>query len=289
LPRTRKTVGYALIAPAFVSLFLMTIYPLAYVVFVSLHHWAIVPLIPRVFVGFQQYISLFRDSGFYQSVSATLVYTCAAVAAEMLLGFLLAWLIAKTRMLWIRLLYLLPAVTPPVVVGLIWRFFLAYNLGPINYFLSSVGLGRVNWLGGSTAALMSIILVDIWQWTPFTLLIFLSGLESLDADPYEAAVVDGASGWQILRYVTLPLLLPVATVILLFRLLDAFKTFDIIYMVTGGGPANSTEVLSYKIWHTAFFQNRIGYAAALSIVTVVIAALLLRSLIQVMRNAIHGR
>ena len=177
MPRTRKTVGYALIAPAFVSLFLMTIYPLAYVVFVSLHHWAIVPLIPRVFVGFQQYISLFRDSGFYQSVSATLVYTCAAVAAEMLLGFLLAWLIAKTRMLWIRLLYLLPAVTTPVVVGLIWRFFLAYNLGPINYFLSSVGLGRVNWLGGSTAALMSIILVDIWQWTPFTLLIFLSGLE----------------------------------------------------------------------------------------------------------------
>jgi ABC-type sugar transport system permease subunit len=97
----------------------------------------------------------------------------------------------------------------------------------------------VNWLGGSTAALLSIILVDIWQWTPFTLLIFLSGLENLDADPYEAAVVDGASGWQILRYVTLPLLLPVTTVILLFRLLDAFKTFDIIYMVTGGGPANS--------------------------------------------------
>ncbi len=285
LSHGRKKLGYLMVAPAFVTLFLMTIYPFAYVVVVSLHQWAIVPTIPRVFIGFQQYISLFRDSGFFQSVLATLLYTGASVAVEMLLGFLFAYLVSTTRLRWLRVAFLLPSIATPVVVGLIWRFQLGFDLGTINHFLSALGIGRVNWLGGSATALLSVILVDIWQWTPFAMLIFLAGLESLPGDPFEAAVVDGASGWQILRYLTFPLLLPVTAVILLFRSLDAFKTFDIIYMVTGGGPGNATEVLSYRIWHTAFFQNRIGYSAALSIVALAIATLLMRGLIRIMKSA----
>ncbi|OHD21542.1 MAG: hypothetical protein A2064_06730 [Spirochaetes bacterium GWB1_66_5] len=282
---SRKKLGYVMIAPAFITLFLMTIYPFAYVVVVSLHQWAIVPTIPRVFVGLQQYVNMFKDSGFYASVSITLLYTCAAVAFEMGIGFALAYVISTTRLRWIRVAFLLPSIATPVVVGLIWRFHLGFDMGTINWFLSSLGLGRVNWLGGWAAARLSIILVDIWQWTPFAMLIFLAGLESLPVDPYEAAVVDGANSWQILRFLTFPLLLPVTVVILLFRTLDAFKAFDIIYMLTGGGPGNATEVLSYKIWHTAFFQNRIGYSAALSVVAILIATLLMRGFIRLMKSA----
>lgn len=281
---SRKRIGYLLVAPAFLTLFIMTIYPFAYVLFVSLHRWAIVPTIPRVFLGFQQYINMFRDSGFYKTIAVTILYTCAAVAVEMILGFVFAYVISATKMRWIRVAFLLPCITTPVVVGLIWRFHLGFDLGAVNYFLSALGLGRVNWLGSGATALMSVILVDIWQWTPFAMLIFLAGLESVPVDPYEAAVVDGASGWQILRYITFPLLLPITAVILMFRTLDAFKTFDIIYMVTAGGPGDATEVLSYKIWHTAFFQNRIGYAAALSVVAIVIATLLMRTFIRVMKR-----
>ena len=177
----------------------------------------------QVFVGLQQYLNMFRDSGFYRSISVTLLYTCIAVAFEIGIGFGLAYVISTTRLRWIRVAFLLPSIATPVVVGLIWRFHLGFDMGTINWFLSSLGLARVNWLGGSAAAQLSVILVDIWQWTPFAMLIFLAGLESLPIDPYEAAVVDGANSWQILRFLTFPLLLPVTAVILLFRTLDAFR------------------------------------------------------------------
>ena len=288
LAGNKKRVGWLLVAPAFITLFIMSIYPFAYIIVVSLHRWAIVPTIPRVFIGFQQYIKLFSDSGFYQSLSVTLLYTIGVVIVEVVVGFLFALLISRTRIRWLRVAFLIPTVTTPVVVGLIWRFHLGFDLGAINYFLSSIGIGKINWLGNALSALLSVMLVDIWQWTPFAIIIFLAGLDSLPADPFEAAVVDGANGWQILKYVTLPLLLPVTAVILMFRTLDAFKTFDLIYMVTMGGPANATEVLSYNIWHAAFFQNRIGYASALSVIAIIIATILMRIFITTLKKFNYG-
>ena len=288
LAGVRRKVGWMLVAPAFITLFIMSIYPFAYILIVSLHRWAIVPTIPRVFVGFQQYINLFSSAGFYKSLSVTLIYTIGVVVVEVVAGFIFALLVSRTRLRWLRVAFLIPTVTTPVVVGLIWRFHLGFDLGAVNYFLSAIGVGRINWLGQTTSALISVMLVDIWQWTPFAIIIFLAGLDSLPADPFEAAVVDGANEWQVLKYVTLPLLLPVTAVILMFRTLDAFKTFDLIYMVTMGGPANATEVLSYNIWHTAFFQNRIGYAAALSVIAIVIATIMMKVFISTLKKFNYG-
>ncbi|MBD3309336.1 ABC transporter permease subunit [candidate division KSB3 bacterium] len=274
--RARRRFGYLMVAPAFLTLFIMTIYPFLYVVYVSFHKWSIVPTIPRVFIGLKQYSNMFHDTSFHRTLWVTFVYTFGVVAVEMLVGFWIAFLVSTSRNRWLRIAFIMPAVVAPVVVGLTWRFLFSYDLGPINFFVSSLGLERINWLGQPNTALISVMMVDIWQWTPFAMLIFLAGLESLPLEPYEAARVDGAHSWHILRYITLPQLTPIIAIILMFRTLDAFKTFDIIYMVTGGGPGNATEVLSYKIWHKAFFQNQLGYAAALSVLTLILATIMMK-------------
>jgi len=285
LGRVRRQFGWAMVAPAFIILFLMTIYPFVYVVIVSLFRWAIVPTIPRVFLGLGNYWIMIRDTAFQKTLWVTFTYTIGVVLVEMLVGFLLALLISTGRERWLRVAFLLPAIIAPVVVGLTWRFMLSYDLGTVNYFLKAVGLKPVNWLGKPLNALLSVMLIDIWQWTPFAMLIFLAGLESLPLEPYEAARVDGASPWQILKYVTLPQLTPVIAIVLMFRTLDAFKTFDVIYMVTRGGPGNATEVLSYKIWQKAFFQNQLGYAAALSVVAIILATVMMNIFSRILSKA----
>ena len=282
LRTTRMKFGLLMIAPAFLTLFIMTIYPFLYVIVVSLHRWSIVPTIPRVFVGFGKYADMFGDSSFHESLLVTLIFTFGVVMVETVFGFLLALLISTGKERWTRVAFLMPAIIAPVVVGLTWRFLLSHDLGTINYFLTSVGLDRVNWLGMPLNALMSVMIIDIWQWTPFAMIIFLAGLESLPLEPYEAARVDGASPWQILRYVTIPQLVPVIGIVLMFRTLDAFKIFDVIYMVTRGGPGNATEVLSYRIWQKAFFQNQLGYAAALSVIAIILATLMMMYFIRLL-------
>lgn len=275
--RARKRFGYLMVAPAFLTLFMMTIYPFLYMIVVSLHRWSIVPTIPRVFIGFGQYLNMIRDTSFHKTLWVTIVFTIGVVAIEMFLGFWIAFLVSISRARWLRVAFLMPAVVAPVVVGLTWRFLFSYDLGPVNFFVSSLGLERINWLGRPTSALISVMIVDIWQWTPFAMLIFLAGLESLPLEPYEAAKVDGARAWQIIRYITLPQLAPIIAVILMFRTLDAFKAFDIIYMMTRGGPGNATEMLSYKIWQKAFFQNKLGYAAAMSVLAIILATIMMKT------------
>ena len=282
LGTTRARFGLLMIAPAFLTLFIMTIYPFLYVIVVSLHRWSIVPTIPRVFVGLGKYADMLGDSSFHESLQVTLIFTIGVVIVETVFGFLLALLISMGKERWTRVAFLMPAIIAPVVVGLTWRFLLSHDLGTINYFLTTVGLDRVNWLGTPLNALMSVMIIDIWQWTPFAMIIFLAGLESLPLEPYEAARVDGASPFQILRYVTIPQLVPVIGIVLMFRSLDAFKIFDVIYMVTRGGPGNATEVLSYRIWQKAFFQNQLGYAAALSVIAIILATLMMMYFIRLL-------
>jgi multiple sugar transport system permease protein len=282
LGSTQKKFGLLMIAPAFLALFIMTIYPFIYIIIVSLHRWSIVPTIPRVFVGLGKYANMIKDTSFHETLEVTFAFTFGVVIIETVLGFLLALLISTGKERWTRVAFLMPAVIAPVVVGLTWRFLLSYDLGTINYFLTTVGLDRVNWLGRPLSALISLMIIDIWQWTPFAMIIFLAGLESLPLEPYEAARVDGASPWQILRYVTIPQLIPIIGIVLMFRTLDAFKTFDTIYMVTRGGPGNATEVLSYRIYQKAFFQNQLGYAAALSVVAIILATLMMRYFIRLL-------
>ncbi len=285
----RRRTGRIMVAPSFLILFLMTTYPMIYMVVIGFFQWSIIPTLPRVFVGLRQYTSVFVDASLLGSVARTLLFVGSAVVCETVLGFLLALLISSTRVRWIRVLFLFPSIVAPVVVGLMWRFLLGYDLGTINYFLKAVGLARVNWLGVPLNAFISIVLIDIWQWTPFAFLIFLAGLETLPLEPYEAARVDGASWFNILRYVTMPQLVPVLSVVLMFRILDAFKLFDIVYMVTRGGPGNATFVLSYEIWLSAFYYNKLGQAAALSVVMLVIVTILTTVLGRWLARAVRTR
>lgn len=282
---SKRKFGYLMVSPAFIALFMLSIYPMVYLLVVSLHRWSIIPTLPRVFIGLRQYINLLTSSDFYFSLWITLLFTFSVVAVEMILGFILAYILLSTRIKWLRVIFLMPTVLSPIVIGLIWRFNLGYDLGMVNYFLNSIGLSSVNWLGTPKMALVSIIIVDIWQWTPFAMMIYLAGLESLPMEPFEAAVVDGASAMQILRLIVLPQLRPIIAVILMFRSLDAFKMFDVVYMMTQGGPGNATEVLSYKIWHTAFFQNRVGAAAALSVIMIIIANIMMQFFNKVLKKS----
>ena len=154
----RKKFGYAMIAPSFLTLFIMTIYPFTFLIVVSMHRWAIVPSIPRVFVGLNKYIEMFRDTFFHETLRATLIFTAGVVSVELLLGLGLALLLVSIKQRWLRFLFLFPSVTTPIVIGLLWRTLFSYDLGTINYYLSAIGLNPVNWLGTPVNALLSVMI-----------------------------------------------------------------------------------------------------------------------------------
>ena len=275
-----------MVLPAILILVILTIYPFVYLLYVSLFIWPISPTLPRIFLGIGQFTYLFTSPQFIESVKVTFNLMVVGVTIQISLGMLLAILLStKARYTnFFTLPFMIPVFIAPIVVGLIWKFMFNYDLGILNYLLNTVGLDSVNWLGTTRNAFWSVILIDTWQWTPFTTLIIKAGLDSVDPTPIEAATVDGASRFQIFRHVTFPSIAPIFTVALLFRTLDAFKAFDIIYVVTRGGPGGSTYVLGYNIWKTAFFQNQLGLAAAMSVIMIIIASTLAYILVKIMKK-----
>ena len=275
-----------MVLPAVIVLLLLTIYPFIYLIYVSLHIWPISPTLPRIFLGFGQFTYLFSDPMFMESMQVTINLMIVGVTIQISLGTLLAILLStKSKFTnYFTLPFMIPVFISPVVVGLIWKFMFNYDLGILNYLLNVIGLEPVNWLGTTRTAFWSVVIIDTWQWTPFTTLIIKAGLDSVDPTPQEAATVDGATRVQIFRYVTFPTIAPIFTVALLFRTLDAFKAFDIIYIVTRGGPGGSTYVLGYNIWKTAFYQNQLGLAAAMSVVMIIIATILAFILVRIMKG-----
>ena len=275
-----------MVLPAVIVLLLLTIYPFIYLVYVSLHIWPISPNLPKIFLGFGQFTYLFSDPAFIESMQVTISLTVVGVSLQISLGTLLAILLStKSKFTnYFTLPFMIPVFIAPVVVGLIWKFMFNYDLGILNYLLNVIGLESINWLGTTTTAFWSVVLIDTWQWTPFTTLIIKAGLDSVDPTPQEAAYVDGATRFQIFRYVTFPTIAPIFTVALLFRTLDAFKAFDIIYVVTRGGPGGSTYVLGYNIWKTAFYQNQLGLSAAMSVIMIIIATIFALILVKIMKG-----
>ena len=275
-----------MVLPAVIVLLLLTIYPFIYLIYVSLHIWPISPNLPKIFLGFGQFTYLFSNPSFIESMQVTISLTVVGVSLQISLGTLLAILLStKTKFTnYFTLPFMIPVFIAPVVVGLIWKFMFNYDLGILNYLLNVIGLESINWLGTTTTAFWSVVLIDTWQWTPFTTLIIKAGLDSVDPTPQEAAYVDGATRFQIFRYVTFPTIEPIFTVALLFRTLDAFKAFDIIYVVTRGGPGGSTYVLGYNIWKTAFYQNQLGLSAAMSVIMIIIATIFALILVKIMKG-----
>jgi multiple sugar transport system permease protein len=215
---------------------------------------------------------LLQDWVFRTALWNTLVFVVAAVAAEMVLGFAIALLVSRlsTAKGIVRTLMVLPILVPPVAIGSMWKLMYNFEFGVFNQALMAVGLGPVSWLGSVDYALWSIVVVDIWHWTPFVFLILLAGVEALPADVMEAAHVDGANRRQMLFRITIPLMWPAISVALMFRTIFAFKVFDEVYLLTSGGPGTATEVVALYVYKVFFAQNQLGYGALLSI-TVILA------------------
>ncbi len=229
------------------------------------------------FVGWRNFASLASDNLLRASVRNTLIFAAAAVTLQMALGLLLALLVSEAvrgRVIY-RLIFLLPLLLPGIVIGAIWSLMYNFDFGIINLALDWTGLTPRDWLGDRSLALGSIIAVDIWHWMPFCFLILLAGVEALPRDVYEAARIDGAGKWSAFRHITLPLLAPTILVTFIFRLLLAFKVFDEVYLLTGGGPGTSTEVLSFTIYRRFFTEDRAGYGAAMSLAVFALIGVLL--------------
>ena len=256
---------YVFMAPAAIIMGLALLYPLAYMIYGSFRAWDPSQNISETeFVGLKNYITLFFDPAFRESLSVTLTFAFAVVTAELAIGVGLALLLDRNirGMSVLRTLFILPMMIAPVVVGLMWRYMYHPTVGTINKTLKSMGFESVDWLGQH--ALLSVIIADIWQWTPFIFILSLAALQSLPRSALEAAKIDGATGWQQIRYIKLPLMMPVLIVTGLLRLIDAFKVLEVILVMTEGGPGLSTEIIPLRISRTATEFRELGVAAAMS-------------------------
>jgi multiple sugar transport system permease protein len=266
--------------PCTLFLLLMSAYPSAYAFYVSLTN-AQTSLTGASFLGLGNYATLVQDPHWWQSFEITVIFVVFAVGLELGLGFLIAlWLNESPWGNGLMSLFILPLAMSPVVVGYMFQYMYDGQLGLITYLFGLVGL-KVDLLASIHTVVPAIIAVDVWEWTPFSLLIFLAGLKTVPSEALEAAQIDGASYWQSVWHVVLPLVRASAAVVLLFRLLDAMKVFDIIYTMTGGGPARASETVSLFISESAFQNINMGYAAATSFVILLIAVVATRLLARV--------
>lgn len=264
--------------PALVMMLALSVLPIANLFLTSFQTitWADGQPV-RTWVGLTHYQALFSDSLFGAGISNTLIFAFGAVAGQMVLGFAMALLctkIVRGRVLY-RAIFILPILIPGIVIGAIWKLMLNFDFGLANKALSLVGILPHDWLGSPETALLSVIAVDIWHWTPFCFLLFLAGLESLPQDVFEAARMDGAGAWQELVHVTLPLMIPTIVVTFAFRLVLAFKVFDEVYLLTSGGPGTSTEVISFTLYQRFFTEDKAGYGSAMSVAIIFLVSLLL--------------
>nr|WP_216627235.1 sugar ABC transporter permease [Corallococcus exercitus] len=261
-----------LVAPAVLVLTVVALYPVLAAVWLSLHRFILV-FGERRFTGVENYVYLVGDVRFWSALGNTAYFTAVAVTVELLLAVPLALLLNRAfpgRGL-LRASVLVPWAIPTVVSARLWAWMFNPDYGLINRML---GGAEVNWLGAPGYALHAAILVDVWKTTPFVALLVLAGLQGIPEDLYKAARVDGASGWRQFRSITLPLLKPALLLAVLFRSLDAFRVFDAIYVLTEGGPANTTETLSIYAYKTLMRSGDFGYGSALSVATFLCVVLL---------------
>ncbi|ANY84071.1 hypothetical protein BB934_38085 (plasmid) [Microvirga ossetica] len=280
-----RAIPYLLIAPAVIALAVTVGYPILYNVYISLFDWNILDSdAPEQLIGLGNYSAILADPGFLHSLGVTAGFTILAVGIEFVLGLSLAMLVNEQiygRRL-IRTFLVAPVMATPIVVGLIFKVLWHAEFGVVNYFLSLVGLGPVHWLSDPSTAFIALLITEVWHNTAFVFLVLLGALQMIPAEPYEAAIVDGASLVQRFRYVTLPLLRPAILVALLFRLVFTIRLFDEVWALTRGGPQSATETISILIYKAAFEQFRMGYAAALSILLLGLTAVLALVLIRVL-------
>ena len=255
------------VIPAFVIVVAVQFYPLAYSAFLSVQDWVLTESqVPKGFVGLDNFAKELSDEIFRRSVRNSVLITAGALVLEMFLGVCLAYLTmgSSWRMRSIRTLLILPMVIAPVAAGTLWRILLNSRAGLVNHLLSFIGIKGPEWLASPDWAIVSVILLDTWQWTPFVLLVVGAAIASIPDDLLEVAAIDGASRWKTFLYVELPLLMPLLLLTLVFRMLESLLSLDSIYSLTNGGPGFSTYTLTYYIYTLGLRSFDFGGAAASS-------------------------
>jgi multiple sugar transport system permease protein len=265
-----------MLAPALTILAALTLFPTLYMFMASVQRVSADPAVPRVFVGLDNFLRMTTDSQFHVGLLNTVIFTACAVTVEFLLGLGLALLFDRfiRHFNFLKTVLMIPMMLPPIAVAITWKLIYQPQFGVLNELMYRLGLPLRAWAGDVHLAMFTIILADIWEWTPFVFLLMLAGLASLPVEPYEAAEIDGASAWQQFWDLTLPFLKPVIAIALLLRVMDAMRLFDLVFILTGGGPANATIVLSLYIFQVAFRFVDIGYAAAMSLFVLAVTTVL---------------
>lgn len=263
-----RRAALALTAPSWLLLALLFAFPLGVGLFMSFHDTNLTSLAGGDFVGLENYRREILGPDFLAAARVTLVVMVIGMTVQIPIALLLAvflrWNLRGTR--FFRSVLLIPMLLTPVAVGLMWRFMLNTDLGIINWLLGEFGLGKVNWLGDRFAAIAAVVIVDSWQAIPFLMLLLLAGLSSLSTEPEDAASVDGATGWQTFRYITVPMLKPVLLIVVMLRVIDGIKLFDSIFIVTGGGPGTATQTLSLLDYRVGFTFLATSRGAAIGMV-----------------------
>ena len=260
--------GYWLyILPLMVVLFVLTVGPTLFMFFLSFRSWVITLPGTNVFAGLENFYRMAQDPRFWNSVKVSIYLAGTPIVMQLILGMALA-LALHTNLKGFgmcKVLYVSPMIIPPVVVGLIWKIMFIPDVGSFNYFLELIGIQGPDWLNRMDTAVWAIIIAAVWEWTPFVTITILAGLESLPPEPFEAAKIDGASGTKTFWYITLPMLLPILAVVILFRIIESLGVLPLIFMMTDGGPANATETINYYAFKM-FNYYEISYSSSIIVV-----------------------
>jgi multiple sugar transport system permease protein len=277
----RRRRYYWFIVPALVVVGAVIIFPWLFTVWMSAFDWKIGST--AHFVGFDNYRALATNQRFLEAVVRTFYFTTLAVAAPLLLGTIAALIFHREFPFRgvLRGVFVMPMMATPVAVALVWTMMFHPQQGVLNYLLSLVGLPPSLWVYSPTLVIPSLVLVEVWHWTPLVMLIVLGGLAALPTEPYESARLDGASEWQLFRYITLPLVAPFLLVAAVIRTIDALKTFDTIYVITSGGPGTASETINLYLYLQAFAFYNIGNASAVVVIFFVIVLALALVLLHV--------
>jgi len=277
----RRRAYYWFIVPALVVVGAVIVFPWLFTLWMSAFDWTIGSA--AHFVGFGNYAKLATNQRFLEAILHTFYFTALAVAAPLVLGTLAALIFHRDFPFRgvLRGVFVMPMMATPVAVALVWTMMFHPQQGVLNYLLSLVGLPPSLWVYSPTLVIPSLVLVEVWHWTPLVMLIVLGGLAALPTEPYESARLDGASEWQLFRFITLPLVAPFIVVAAVIRTIDALKTFDTIYVITGGGPGTASETINLYLYLQAFAFYNIGTASAVVVVFFVIVLALALLLLHV--------
>ena len=268
---------YVMVAPAVMVIGFGCLYPTLLAGRLGFFDWTLgVDWSEASWAGVGNFAAALVDPAVHASFLVSILFAAIVVTIEMVLGTALALMLERPirGMSVFRTLFITPMMIAPIVVGLIWRYLFDTQYGLANYAISLVGIPAQTWLADPTLAFGAIVISDVWQWTPFVIIMVLAGLQNLDNAALEAARIDGASPWQVIRRIKLPMLAPVLVITALMRVIDAFRVLEVIYALTFGGPGNSTEVLPLLIYKTAFVGQQLGYASAISVYLLILVVML---------------